>query len=108
MSAREGGLLQQGLRAGRVDLVVRVDLHYNDPKVTAVEDVGSDHRENPGWKDLFWDEVSEDADEYWSNFLDHSDSPNVRFIIDLEGRSARLLTVREVRSGGAVPGLQGV
>ena len=53
----------------------------------------------PDGKDLFWDEASEDADEYWSNFLDHSDSPNVRFIIDLEGRSARLLAVREVRSG---------
>ena len=48
---------------------------------------------------LFWDEEPEDSPDYWSNFLDHSDWPNVRFIIDIKDLTARLLATRSIEAG---------
>ncbi|MDG6926350.1 MAG: SET domain-containing protein [Nitrososphaerota archaeon] len=50
-------------------------------------------------KHLFWDEEPEGSSDYWSNFLDHGDTPNVRFQIDLTGRTARLVATRAIDAG---------
>jgi hypothetical protein len=48
---------------------------------------------------LFWDEEPERSDDYWSNFLDHDERPNVRFHIDLSRRTARLVATRAICAG---------
>ena len=48
---------------------------------------------------LFWDEEDEWSDEYWSNFLDHCQLPNVRFSIDVAKRTASLFAVRSIKAG---------
>jgi SET domain-containing protein len=48
---------------------------------------------------LFWDEEDEESDEYWSNFLDHSQRPNVRFSINIMKRTASLFAVRSIKAG---------
>jgi hypothetical protein len=53
----------------------------------------------PDGENLFWDEASEEGGEYWSNFLDHSDHPNVKFLIETGNRTARLVTTRAVKAG---------
>jgi hypothetical protein len=53
----------------------------------------------PEGKELFWDEEPEESEDYWSNFLDHDDHPNVRFVIDVAERRARLLTIRPLKAG---------
>ena len=53
----------------------------------------------PDGQRLFWDEAAEGSDEYWSNFLDHGQQPNVRFSIDIETRTAELLAVGPIRMG---------
>jgi len=53
----------------------------------------------PNGEPIFWDEASEAGGEYWSNFLDHSDRPNVRFLIDIKDRTARLVTIGPLRAG---------
>jgi hypothetical protein len=50
-------------------------------------------------RQLFWDEEDEGSAEYWSNFLDHGDEPNVRFSIDADSETARLCAVRAIRDG---------
>lgn len=53
----------------------------------------------PDGQRLFWDEAAEGSREYWSNFLDHGQPPNVRFSIDIEARTARLLAVSPITIG---------
>lgn len=53
----------------------------------------------PNGEHLFWDEASRESDEYWSNFLDHSDHPNIRFMIDAKSRTARMVTTKAVKAG---------
>ena len=53
----------------------------------------------PDGRRLFWDEEDEGSDEYWSNFLDHSQRPNVRFSIDITKRTASLFAVSSIRAG---------
>ena len=53
----------------------------------------------PEGEHLFWDEAPEGSEAYWSNFLDHSPDPNVRFVIDTAGGSARLMATRDVEPG---------
>ena len=49
--------------------------------------------------ELFWDEEPVGSSNYWSNFLDHDESPNVRFLIDLKKKTAKLVAIREIKSG---------
>jgi SET domain len=53
----------------------------------------------PDGRQLFWDEEDEGSDEYWSNFLDHGQRPNVRFSIDIAKRTASLFAVRPIKAG---------
>jgi hypothetical protein len=53
----------------------------------------------PEGQRLFWDEEADGSSEYWSNFLDHGQEPNVRFSIDIGTRTARLLAVSSIKSG---------
>jgi hypothetical protein len=53
----------------------------------------------PEGERLFWDEASEGSSEYWSNFLDHSSEPNVRFTIDISQGKASLLAIDSIRAG---------
>jgi hypothetical protein len=47
---------------------------------------------------LYWDEVRADSPAYWSNFLDHSDSANCRFVdFDPNLPGAKLVVIRRVR-----------
>lgn len=48
---------------------------------------------------LFWDEEPKGSPDYWSNFLDHSEKPNVRFFIDDKRRVAYLRALRSVGIG---------
>jgi hypothetical protein len=48
---------------------------------------------------LFWDEAGEERGEYWSNFLDHRQQPNVRFSVDIEKRTASLFVVTPIKAG---------
>ncbi len=70
------------------------------------------HPKSPPWKrwalivgrtaegeHLFWDEEPEGSADYWSNFLDHDDNPNVRFLIDLQQGRARLIAVDPIGVG---------
>ena len=50
-------------------------------------------------KHLFWDEEPESSSHYWSNYLDHSSNPNVRFLIDIPQRRARLMATRSIGIG---------
>lgn len=52
-----------------------------------------------GGKRLFWDEEPEGSSLYWSNFLDHDTNPNVRFLIDMQQRRARLIATRSIGIG---------
>jgi hypothetical protein len=50
-------------------------------------------------KHVFWDEEPDGSPQYWSNFLDHSGSPDVRFLIDLQQGRARLMAARSIGIG---------
>jgi hypothetical protein len=50
--------------------------------------------------DLYWDEIEAGEPSYWSNFLDHSDMANCKFLdIDVSLPSARLVATREISKG---------
>jgi hypothetical protein len=53
----------------------------------------------PEGEHLFWDEIAEGSEAYWSNFLDHSSNPNVRFVIDTARGCARLEATKDVEPG---------
>ncbi len=53
----------------------------------------------PERKRLFWDEEDERSVNYWSNFLDHSQQANVRFVIDAKKRTGRLIATRSIDAG---------
>lgn len=48
---------------------------------------------------LFWDEEPEGSPRYWSNFLDHDNNPNVRFLIDAQRGRAHLVAIRSIGVG---------
>ncbi|MDG6904330.1 MAG: SET domain-containing protein-lysine N-methyltransferase [Nitrososphaerota archaeon] len=48
---------------------------------------------------LFWDEEPISSEHYWSNFLDHDNVPNVRFLIDVGNRKAELIAIRDITAG---------
>ena len=49
---------------------------------------------------VWWEAFTPDQEGYWSNFIDHSDSPNCDFIdFDREIPSAKLVALREIASG---------
>jgi hypothetical protein len=53
----------------------------------------------PSGEHLFWDEEPEGSPDYWSNYLDHSVKSNVRFVIDVSMRSARLVATESIGPG---------
>lgn len=48
---------------------------------------------------LFWDEEPAGSKNYWSNFLDHNNTPNVRFLLNIKQRTAKLVAVRDITAG---------
>jgi SET domain len=50
-------------------------------------------------KHLFWDEEPEGSSNYWSNFLDHDNNPNVRFLMDMQQGRAHLIATRHIAVG---------
>ncbi len=49
---------------------------------------------------VWWDAFSKDQDGYWSNFIDHSSSPNCDFIdFDQTIPSAKIVALREIAPG---------
>lgn len=53
----------------------------------------------PDGQPLFWDEEGEESADYWSNFLDHSAEPNVRFSIDIAKGRADLYAAGSIKAG---------
>jgi hypothetical protein len=53
----------------------------------------------PGGKHLFWDEEPKGSPGYWSNYLDHSGTANVRFLIDMSRLSATLVATGNIKTG---------
>lgn len=52
------------------------------------------------FKGVWWEAFSQDEEGYWSNFIDHSDSPNCDFIdFDRKIPSAKIVALREIASG---------
>jgi hypothetical protein len=50
--------------------------------------------------ELYWDEASFDDPGYWSNFLDHDDKANCRFVdFDPNLPGAKLVAISDVREG---------
>ncbi len=47
----------------------------------------------------YWDESPPDSRWYWSNFIDHSGTPNCLFNFDRLRHTARLMLSRAVRTG---------
>jgi SET domain len=49
---------------------------------------------------LYWNEVPPDEPSFWSNFLDHSNDANCRFVdFDRHLPGAKLIATRWIRSG---------
>ncbi len=49
---------------------------------------------------LYWDEAPVDSPIYWSNFLDHREEPNCRFVdFNPSMPGARLVAVTKIRKG---------
>lgn len=49
---------------------------------------------------VWWEAFSKDQDGYWSNFIDHSNSPNCDFInFDQKVPSAKIVALREIARG---------
>ncbi|MDG7005391.1 MAG: SET domain-containing protein, partial [Nitrososphaerota archaeon] len=50
-------------------------------------------------EDEYWDGFPRRSEDYWSNFIDHSDDPNAAFVFDPWKTTAWLNATREVRRG---------
>ncbi len=49
---------------------------------------------------VWWEAFSEDQEGFWSNFVDHSDSPNCDFIdFDEKVPSAKIVALRDIAEG---------
>jgi SET domain-containing protein len=49
---------------------------------------------------VWWEAFSKDQEGYWSNFIDHSDSPNCDFVdFDKKIPSAKVIALREITGG---------
>ena len=49
---------------------------------------------------VWWEAFSEEHEAYWSNFVDHSDSPNCDFVdFDEKIPSANVVALREITCG---------
>ena len=50
----------------------------------------------------FWDGFPRGSEDYWSNFIDHSDQPNAVFVFDKERKRAWLKAEKRIKSGGEI------
>jgi SET domain-containing protein len=47
----------------------------------------------------YWDGFPQGSQDFWSNFIDHSDDPNGVFVFDKERKRARLKAARAIKKG---------
>jgi SET domain-containing protein len=47
----------------------------------------------------YWDGFPDGSPDYWSNLIDHSDSPNSVFVFDKEGKRAWLKAAKPIEKG---------
>jgi len=50
-------------------------------------------------QDAYWDGFPPGSPDFWSNFIDHSDNPNVVFVFDREKKRAMLKSAKMIRKG---------
>jgi SET domain-containing protein len=47
----------------------------------------------------YWDGFPQGSQDFWSNFIDHSDNPNAVFVFDKERKRAWLKAARAIKKG---------
>jgi SET domain-containing protein len=50
-------------------------------------------------EDEYWDGFPEGSQDFWSNFIDHSDDPNAVFVFDKERKKAWLKAASAIKKG---------